>query len=597
MKLLLFSLLFSGCFTNVFCQKKSFNAELSQNYLYINDLLIIDTEKAKQAIDSLELVNNITGNSKAQQELNLISIEFYRSTGDYAHMKHLLFQELDKINNETPLRVKLGLDYFKAANYGIENRNKKFLPLLEKTLLAAKKNHFRFLEAQCLTLYGNYYSRLEDYEKTQAYYIKAQNIYRSLKNFHQNALIEMKRGIAYFYEGKTEDALKLFHIGLKYSQSNHLTKPYCQYLSYIAEAHLFSENLDSAYIYYSAFLKKKDQADIRDVYEAYIGLEHYYNLVENVDSAYHYSKLVTEVNAYIKSTMDKALGDEFELEFNEREYLKRMNVKNLEVQQVKSKNESQWTTFTIIGCILTILLVYMFLSNRQKNKLNKQLSAQQEAIIQKNEIIDSALKEKEILLKEIHHRVKNNLQVISSLLHLQSKQLTDKKAIQVLEDGMERIQAIALIHHKLYQNETFSFITMSEYIPDLVVQLKKTYIREDLKIESYCEIADVNLSLDVAIPLGLIICEMITNSLKHAFEGKKRGLINLSIKAKDANYFEMILEDNGSGIPEDLKFPSEGSLGAEIITALSEQINGELTIESNKEGTRFILVFQDKPNQ
>lgn len=593
MKLLLFSCIFSCCFTNVFCQNKSVHAELSQNYLFVNDLIIIDTEKAKEAIDSLKLVYNISRNYLALQELNLISIEYYRSTGDFAHMKHLLYQELEKINDQTPLRIKLGLDYFKAANFGIENRNKKFLPLLEKTLRAARKNNFRFLEAQCLTLYGAYYSRVEDFKKVQEYFIKAQKIYSSLRNYHLNSMIEMKRGIAYFYEGKTDIALELFHNGLKYSKINHLAKPYCQYLSYLAEAHLYSDNLDSSYIYYSQFLKQKNQADIRDVYEAYIGLEHYYNLVKNVDSAYHYSKLVTDVDAFIKRNMDKALGDEFELEFNEREYLKRMNVKNLEVQEVKSKNESQWTTFTIIGCILTILLVYMFLSNRQKNKLNKQLSAQQEAIIQKNQIIDSALKEKEILLKEIHHRVKNNLQVISSLLHLQSKQLTDKKAIQVLEDGMERIQAIALIHHKLYQNETFSFITMSEYIPDLVVQLKKTYIREDLKIESYCEIADVNLSLDVAIPLGLIICEMITNSLKHAFEGKKSGIINLSIKAKDTNYFEMILEDNGLGIPEDLKFPAEGSLGAEIITALSEQINGELTIESNKEGTRFILIFQD----
>ena len=226
--------------------------------------------------------------------------------------------------------------------------------------------------------------------------------------------------------------------------------------------------------------------------------------------------------------------------------------------------------------------------------MNIQLSEQKEAIAQKNSIIDSALKEKEVLLKEIHHRVKNNLQVISSLLNLQSKGITDEHARQVLEDGKERIQAIALIHHRLYQNEVLAYITMQDYLPDLISQLKRTYVSADKQIQTKIETNAVRISMDNAVPLGLIVCEMITNAYKHAFQGKTIGEIWVELKpSSEQSFYELTIEDNGVGIKEGINFPQEGSLGAEIITALSEQLNGELFMTSSEEGTKFKLIFQD----
>jgi two-component sensor histidine kinase len=166
-----------------------------------------------------------------------------------------------------------------------------------------------------------------------------------------------------------------------------------------------------------------------------------------------------------------------------------------------------------------------------------------------------------------------------------------------LEDGKERIQAIALIHHRLYQNEVLSYITMQDYLPDLVDQLKRTYVNSEKNIEASIITNNVRLSMDAAVPLGLIVCETITNAYKHAFKGRDDGKIDVELKASDKpSWFELNIEDNGIGIKEGLNFPQEGSLGAEIITALSDQLNGNLEIVSTEMGTKFHLIFQDNHN-
>jgi two-component sensor histidine kinase len=568
--------------------------ELSKSYFEINDLIIVDSKKAKETIDSLEFSFLKNSDERKLAELKLNAIEYYRSIGDFSHMKHILYDELQKVDESTPLRIKLGLDFFLAANSGFEQKDKQFLKINSRVLAAAKLHHFPFLESQSLILFGNYFVRDGHYEKGQWYYAQGLKLLKKLNLPYCSEVAEMKRGIGYFYEGKTQDAFRFFHKGLQYSKQKNLNKSYCQYLTYIAEAHLFNDDLDSAYYYYNEFLQWKDKADIRDVYGTYTGLEYYFSRIGNIDSAYHYSKLVIAVDDSIELTMDKELGDEFEFMYNEARNKELIKAKDKEVADQKEKNKNQWIVFSIVGSVLLTFLGMLVFSNRQKNKLNIQLSEQKEAIAQKNSIIDSALKEKEVLLKEIHHRVKNNLQVISSLLNLQSKGITDEHARQVLEDGKERIQAIALIHHRLYQNEVLSYITMQDYLPDLINQLKRTYVSADKQIQTKIETNGVRISMDTAVPLGLIVCEMITNAYKHAFQGRDTGEIKVELKpSSNTSYFELTIEDNGIGIKDGINFPQEGSLGAEIITALSEQLNGELFMTSSEEGTKFKLIFQD----
>ncbi|MFH0905016.1 MAG: histidine kinase dimerization/phosphoacceptor domain -containing protein [Methanobacteriota archaeon] len=208
------------------------------------------------------------------------------------------------------------------------------------------------------------------------------------------------------------------------------------------------------------------------------------------------------------------------------------------------------------------------------------------------EQLKESLKEKEILLREIHHRVKNNMQVISSLLMLQEELSEDEKVIEMLKDSQNRITSMALIHEKLYRSENLSKIDLKEYIDDLVSGLFQSYGISEDKVALNINAENVLLEIDSAIPCGLIINELVSNSLKHAFPEDEIGEINIFIRSTDEDMFEFLIGDNGVGIPKDLDFRKTESLGLRIVNILVEnQLHGEITLNRAK-GTEFKIKFR-----
>jgi PAS domain S-box-containing protein len=208
------------------------------------------------------------------------------------------------------------------------------------------------------------------------------------------------------------------------------------------------------------------------------------------------------------------------------------------------------------------------------------------------EKIKKSLEEKQLLLQEIHHRVKNNMQVISSMLALQTAYIKDKKTIKILEECQNRIKSMALIHEKLYATEDFSRIDFREYIDTLSQTLFDFYKKGKEKIAFTLNVMDVFLDIDTAVPLGLIINELVTNSLKHAFSGKEEGEISIFLSQISEEDFELKIRDDGNGIPEDFNIENQGSLGLQIVTLLAEkQLHGSLSVNRNG-GTEFCLVFK-----
>lgn len=202
----------------------------------------------------------------------------------------------------------------------------------------------------------------------------------------------------------------------------------------------------------------------------------------------------------------------------------------------------------------------------------------------------SSLKEKEVLLKEVHHRVKNNLQVISSILSLQSSYIEDQKIITVLRESQDRIKTMSIIHESLYQANDFSKINFSQYIVSLSKNLVHSYGILDSFVETVFEIDEVSLSLDLSIPCGLIINELVSNALKYAFKGKKKGKITISLLLKNEVVIVKV-SDNGVGMPKDININETNTLGLQLVTTLVEQIDGELKIDINK-GTTFTITFK-----
>ncbi len=202
-----------------------------------------------------------------------------------------------------------------------------------------------------------------------------------------------------------------------------------------------------------------------------------------------------------------------------------------------------------------------------------------------------SLEEKEMLLKEIHHRVKNNLMVISSLLNLQSRYIKDKAALAVFKESQRRARSMALIHKMLYQSTDLKCIDFGDYIETLTNELFRTYVTGD-NIQLKLDLSKTLLDINTAIPLGLIVNEIISNSLKHAFPDNREGEITVQFH-KDGDEFHFKVADNGVGLPEDLDVEHTRSLGMRLVNTLVDQMNGTIELDRNN-GTCFLIKFTEE---
>ena len=204
--------------------------------------------------------------------------------------------------------------------------------------------------------------------------------------------------------------------------------------------------------------------------------------------------------------------------------------------------------------------------------------------------IKNDLKEKTMLLGEVHHRVKNSLQLVSSLLHLQSRKVTDKQILDLFQQSRNRIKMMAAVYEKLYQSENFASIDIKEYLADVLNKIYQTSgisHRVSLKLN----VKHVVLGLDDATPVSLIINELFTNSVKHAFPEDRKGIIEINFSLLDKEIFQLIYRDNGVGLADDIDFETAETLGLNLIKNLSKQIEGEMIFEQTEWAT-FKIEFR-----
>ncbi len=202
----------------------------------------------------------------------------------------------------------------------------------------------------------------------------------------------------------------------------------------------------------------------------------------------------------------------------------------------------------------------------------------------------SSLDEKKVLLKEIHHRVKNNLQIISSLLNLQSYHVRDPQDLEIFKESQGRIKSMAIIHEQLYQSKNLASINFADYIQNIMTHLFHSYSSPEKEIILERDLDVIKLEIDTAIPCGLIINEIASNSLKHAFKGRKKGVVNISLK-KSEEYIELVISDDGIGFePEEIH--NSNSLGLKLVQTLVEQLDGSLEIKSDN-GSCFLIEFKE----
>ncbi len=291
---------------------------------------------------------------------------------------------------------------------------------------------------------------------------------------------------------------------------------------------------------------------------------------------------------YFKEYFDQSLI--FQKEKNERglrENELQINLLTQDKELVNKQNEQ--TIYSIALLIVIILLALSYRNYRLKQKSHNQLAKLNNDLESKNILLDKKNAENELLLKEIHHRVKNNLEVVSSLLELQSAQIEDPNTKEAIIEGQNRVNSIGIVHQKLYQGSNIGSIEMKDYFLSLSESILYSYGEKE-RIDLKLAMEKLDLEIDTAIPLGLIINELMTNSIKYAFPKVEKGTITIKLEKQNNNILHLEVADNGIGKSD---ITQGTGFGVQLISLLTQQLNGTME-EKTQNGTTIIFNFKLK---
>lgn len=264
----------------------------------------------------------------------------------------------------------------------------------------------------------------------------------------------------------------------------------------------------------------------------------------------------------------------------------------LALQKIENEQQKQQNIFLFFGLLLMIIFGgFIYRRYQVTNRQKKIIQEQKKQVDSTLEEIKKSNAEKELLLKEIHHRVKNNLQIISSLLDLQSSKIDNDVVRSAMEDGQFRVKSMALIHNKLYQHENIATVNFKEYVGQLFEQIMGTLTVIQPILVLKVDEATV-FDIDTAIPLGLILNELLTNACKYAFEEGKEGQLIIKLIEKEKGNYLLEVKDNGNGMPADFKLEKARSLGLRLVRRLSKQLLGKATYR-NDNGASFCIEFKN----
>jgi len=595
----------------------------NRNFFYINfpklasDLEIQSNKKNQIRYKfSLAEVYNIKGEElKSMEILKEIQNDKDYQLSQTEHMKVLvslqksylnmnLYSNVFKINSEIAILRKKGAD-FPLWSYNFKSNLYARLQLFDKAIPQLKseiKDLFNNPKRDSLIIpsayndLGFYYSKTNNIDSSYYYFnLSLKKAELSIKNTDFDTyqrLIGVTKGnmaVLKIMKNDYHSAIPLLEEDVKIGlENNDDTDGTARSLILLAECYATIENYSKAQEVISKVERLLDTELSPQTKVSYFKAK-----------AELLKKLNQNEEAYLYYQKAFKLGDSLNIEKQKmllagNDILYQMEEKdNLIEKQQENINATQKSILSILvlslGIILATTLFYLY-NSRKKRKEIEQKNAE---ISGKNITINESLAEKELLLKEIHHRVKNNLQIISGILSLQNDSISDEKAKQILVEGQDRIQTIALLHKTMYQDENFNMVSFKTYIQELITYIKQTNITSQKNITISQEIEDVQFNIDTAIPLSLIINEIITNCYKHAFENKEEGTISISIKKQTIGLYELIIEDNGIGLPENFNtndYPK--SIGFDLIQGLCQQIDGKIEISSTN-GTKINIQFKE----
>jgi two-component sensor histidine kinase len=403
-------------------------------------------------------------------------------------------------------------------------------------------------------------------------------------------IIEGNIGKSYLQLKQFEEALPYLENSIDLIEENNIglySEDIIENSLALADCHLQLENFQKAKDILNESLRP---LKIEHVIKKNRLLAAYYDKIEDYKNASFYLKknvrIADSINTNDSSLKKQQLSTvaKYEIENSKR----MIDAQKMEMERARNEMQAkdEQINLVFISLVFTLLgfagLVYAYLKSIKNQRL----------IAEQKHIIENSLVEKDSLLKEIHHRVKNNLQMVSSLLSLQTKNTRSKAAIEALEEGKSRVKAMALIHQKLYQNDDLSVIEMQGYIESLVNSVQSVFKKGGHNINITIDAEGVELDIDRAIPFGLILNELVSNTFKYAFpEDDENGKIYIHLRKNgDQGFFEYT--DNGVGLSEDSEERVNSSMGVRLMKRLVNQLQSTLNIDKTTEGVRFWFNFK-----
>jgi two-component sensor histidine kinase len=447
---------------------------------------------------------------------------------------------------------------------------------------------------------GVYYNRAKNSDSAAPYFLKVQEIldhkkfpadrkkhYEFLKGLAKGNL-----GLSYFNSGKINQAIPLIKEDVYYSMRNSRFESAFNGYNIIVESYIKLGDIDLAkkYLDTAGMLIKTKLKDINQQL-SYIWLQSkFYQAAKEYKTANEfysqYFRLKDSIQMIEKEQNLLNTQVAFTIESKEQELQEKTHI--IEQKKLDEATQRTFRAYSFAGiAILLIIIVFLVLNNYFSKARQKQLSQTNEKINAQNAQIEQSLREKEVLIKEIHHRVKNNLQIITSMLSLQISKEEGSSSEHILREAKQRIDSIALTHQMLYQKDNLSNILIGEYIQNLVRQIESSLPSSNIRLTTNITIEKRKINIDSAIPLGLLINELLTNAYKHAFRGRQSGEITVSLSENDA-YCILSVKDNGVGLPDNYNSTEKKSMGMDLIFILADQLDSALSVENNN-GSNFIL--------
>ncbi|NRB64978.1 MAG: tetratricopeptide repeat protein, partial [Saprospiraceae bacterium] len=527
----------------VYAQKTSDNDKMARTY-YALSITYLENLEYEKAIESTEKARTLfREESNTEKEISALNVwatvlKEISQLGDAEKLyleAYAMAKDLGNISQIEPISNNL------AGLYRLQKKYDLAVQYFSEALAINKANNNKIGIAILTGNLGNLYRAKREFPKAIEYLSQAVTMNEELGISKLNIAHKAELGSALLYMGQKEEGLKLMIKSLNEAQKNKLEKEERKVLILLAKS-TYDNDLFKEAAYFNRLQLAKSKIDF---------------------------------NRLIKSKVND-LNSQYQKEEQDR----KIELLRTQKELAESKLSRQrlllfgGLSFLILSTIISLVIFRLY------QRLKKQ-----------NAVIEKALREKEVLLKEIHHRVKNNLQIVMSLLNIQSRKVKDEKAVEALQEGRARVESMSLIHQTLYRKENLTGVNLQDYLNRLCQSVMNTYQLNKDRIRFESKIEPLILDVDSVIPLGLIINELLTNCIKHAFPNQKEGVIAIHVKETKGG-LQLEVADNGIGIPVKANEDGHDTFGLEMINTFKRKLQADVTIASSH-GTQIKMLIRN----